>query len=108
MQRGIQETTDAMHSNMSSILNRGGKIEQLVQKSDNLITPSKMFKREIHGACTHPRRVSKGFPPCRCAEMTQQHTASPPLLFFLYLYFVFYIYILWWWGFWCKCQPNLL
>lgn len=52
MQRGIQETTDAMHSNMSSILNRGGKIEHLVKQSDNLITPSKMFKREIQGACS--------------------------------------------------------
>lgn len=56
MQRGIQETTEAMHSSMSSILNRGGKIDQLVQKSDTLATSSsKTFKRIVRGA-RHPNQ----------------------------------------------------
>ena len=56
MQRGIQETTEAMHSSMSSILNRGGKIDQLVQKSDTLATSSsKTFKRIVRSA-RHPNQ----------------------------------------------------
>lgn len=56
IQRELDETKIVLHKTIESVLQRGEKIDDLVQKSDGLSSQSKMFYREFfrHVQCGGP------------------------------------------------------
>ena len=53
IQKELDETKIVLHKTIESVLERGEKIDSLVEKSDGLSAQSKMFysKRHIHSTC---------------------------------------------------------
>ena len=50
IQRSLDETRDVLHNTIDSVLQRGEKLEDLVERSGELSTQSKLFYREAKRA----------------------------------------------------------
>lgn len=67
IQKELDETKIVLHKTIESVLQRGEKIDDLVQKSDGLSSQSKMFYRKLFAymmikvllMLTFPQRTSK-------------------------------------------------
>lgn len=66
IQKELDETKIVLHKTIESVLQRGEKIDDLVQKSDGLSSQSKMFYRKLFAdmikvllLLTFPPRTSK-------------------------------------------------
>lgn len=51
IQKELDETKIVLHKTIESVLERGEKIDTLVQKSDGLSAQSKMFYTQVRLAC---------------------------------------------------------
>ena len=52
IQKELDETKIVLHKTIESVLERGEKIDSLVEKSDGLSAQSKMFYKQVR--CLHP------------------------------------------------------
>ena len=51
IQKELDETKIVLHKTIESVLERGEKIDTLVQKSDGLSAQSKMFYKQVRNRC---------------------------------------------------------
>lgn len=55
LQKHVEDTQDIMAENITMLLDRGEKLDQLIDKSNQLTTQSKLFSkkaRQLHSCCT--------------------------------------------------------
>ena len=52
IQKELDETKIVLHKTIESVLERGEKIDTLVQKSDGLSAQSKMFYKQVRNTCS--------------------------------------------------------
>lgn len=52
IQKELDETKIVLHKTIESVLERGEKIDSLVEKSDGLSSQSKMFYKQVGPECS--------------------------------------------------------
>ena len=82
--KDLDETKDILHKNMETLLDRGEKLDDLVDKSEGLSMSSKMFYKQAkkaNGCCTMCVSVcpaATARPGCQASAAPRPHSPTPP------------------------------